>query len=163
MKKRVKDVLDEQGYKNIKRNVLISLIALIIIVIVSIAALIIYFPKSCEKPECFAQAMDNCKKVSLVREDSKAAWYYEILGRQDSQSCNIKVRLIKLKQGPLTIEDLLGSEMICKVSVGETLFPEENMESCTGLLKEQLQGLIIDKMHSVILKNLGEIKESFEI
>lgn len=161
--KSVKQMLAEQGYTDIKKKVLLSLIILVAIIVASIVIIFLYYPKSCEDPECFAKALNNCKRVSLVKEDAKAVWYYEIIGRAKGEDCNVKVRLLKMKQGTIDVEYLEGEEMTCIVQKGETFFPEENMESCTGLLKEELQGLIIEKMHSYILKNIGEIKENFKV
>ncbi|MEM0465824.1 MAG: hypothetical protein QXW97_03965 [Candidatus Pacearchaeota archaeon] len=161
MKFKVKTILEDQGYTNVVKRVLISLFILVIIIIIAITFIILYYPKSCEDFQCFSNALNSCKKVTVVREDSKASWYYEIKGRDSENACKVRVKILSLKQGPLDIEDLQGEEMICSVKKGELLYPEENIDSCTGLLKEELQGIIIQKMHSYIIKNIGEIKGNF--
>jgi hypothetical protein len=35
------------------------------------------------------------------------------------------------------------------------------MSFCHGKLKEDLQGLVIEKLHGYIIKNLGDIKQEF--
>jgi hypothetical protein len=161
MIKNIKDFFKRQGYFDLKKKVIFSLVVLIITIFLTIFLITLFYPKSCEDRECFSDSLNDCDRVSLVREDSSASWYYEILGNNDENSCKVSVKLLKLKQGKIDIEDLEGEEMTCIVSKGETLMPEENIESCTGILKEELQGIIIEKMHSYILKNIGDIKDSF--
>ncbi len=158
---RIKEVLKEQGYNNLKIRILISILVLIIVVII----LVIYFffinIKKCDDSECFSQALSKCSKASFIREDSKATWYYAMKGSYDKNSCNIEVKLLKMNQGAIDIEILEGSKMICVINKEDTRLPEENIKDCSGLLKERLQEIIIERMHSYILKNIGEIKESF--
>ena len=40
--------------------------------------------------------------------------------------------------------------------------PVENLGLCHGLLKEGLQDLIIKKMHTYIIENMGKINEELE-
>ena len=105
--------------------------------------------------------MTKCSRVSFIKEDSKASWYYEIQGNIGKDSCIVKIKLLKMNSGDIDTVVLEGSEMKCIVNKGETIAPEENMKSCSGLLKEKLQEIIIDRMHSYLLQNLGDIKESF--
>lgn len=159
----VKNYIKYLDNSDIKRNIILSLIILIIVLITIIAITMFYFPKSCETLQCFTNSLENCERASLVRVDSSAAWYYEIIKKDSDESCKVKVTLLKMKEGKTDIETLEGLEMICIVKKGETLFPEENIDTCSGLLKEQLQGIIIEKMHSYIIKNIGDIKNKFNV
>jgi hypothetical protein len=157
----IKEVLESQGYKNIKIRLLISIFILIIAIIVVVIIYVFLMPRQCQDSNCFSQALTTCRRVYFIKEDSSAAWYYEIKGSSGKDSCTVTVKLLKINQGTIDIESLEGSQMNCMVNKAETLAPEENMKSCTGLLKEKLQEIIIDRMHSYLLKNLGDIKESF--
>jgi len=161
MAKKIKEVLENQGYNNIKIRFLISIIILIVAVIVFVIILFFLRPKQCIDSDCFLQAKATCRKVYFVKEDSSAAWYYEIKGNSGKDSCLVNVRLLKMNQGTIDIEGLEGTQMNCIVNKDDSISPEENMKSCTGLLKEKLQEIIIDRMHDYLLKNLGDIKESF--
>ncbi len=81
---------------------------------------------------------------------------YRIQGLKDG-NCIVNVKLL---QGELNNQDskkLEGNEMTCEVPQGEIVLPESNIANCHGLLKEGLQELIINKLHTYIVKNLGRI------
>ena len=153
--------LEKQGYKNIGKRLLISLFILIILLLISTIIYLFYYAKPCYDSSCFSKAMNQCSRASFVKEDSKASWYYEILGSSGKDSCTVRVKLLKMNEGDIETQVLEGSEMNCIVNKDETLSPEENMKSCSGLLKEKLQEIIIDRMHNYLLQNLGDIKQSF--
>lgn len=163
MKKGIKEILELQGYGNLQKRILISLVILIITIVTLILIIFFYSPKECQDNACFSNAIANCKRVSWVREDTKASWYYEIIGNSGDKACKVKIKLIKMNQGTIDIEELQGLEMTCIAQKSDTRFPEENMNKCSGVLKEKLQEIIIERMHNYILKNLGEIKESFGV
>lgn len=163
MKTGLKEVLESQGYKNLKKRMLIAIIILFIAFIIFAGFLLFFYYRECGNQDCFTKALAQCKKASWIREDSKAAWQYKIMGNSEKDACSVKVRLLKMNQGTIDIEKLQGDEMTCSVLKNYDKFPEEDMEKCTGILKEQLQGIIIERMHSYLLKNLGEIKEGFEV
>ncbi len=160
MIKKVKEILNRQGYKNINIRVLLSVIVLIIVIIIFALLFLFFYPKPCTDNACFIQSMAKCDRVSFLKEDSRASWYYVINGKY-KDSCRVKVRLLKMNQGTIDIEDLQGAEMTCIVNRIDARAPEENMAQCQGLLKEKLQEIIIQRMHSYLLQNLGEVKESF--
>ncbi|MFQ5531454.1 MAG: hypothetical protein ACE5ES_02455, partial [Candidatus Nanoarchaeia archaeon] len=54
---------------------------------------------------------------------------------------------------------LEGLKMTCSLPIGDISSPEDNLKNCQGPLKEELQNLIIQKMHAYILDNLGDIGE----
>lgn len=156
-----KGVLEKQGYKDIKKRLLISIIILIVAIILFIAIYFFYYARPCNDSACFSESLLKCSRVYFIKEDSKASWYYQIQGSSGEDSCIVKIKLLKMNSGSIDTEVLEGTEMTCIVNKGETTAPEENMKSCSGLLKERLQEIIIDRMHGYLLKNLGEIKESF--
>ena len=52
---------------------------------------------------------------------------------------------------------LKGKDMVCYLPLGVVATPENNPNICTGKLKEEMQSLIIQKLHEYIVQNLGEI------
>lgn len=76
-------------------------------------------------------------------------------------SCKIEVKLLEVKQGTIDSEKLEGEKMLCTVLKADTRFPEKDISRCTGMLKEDMQDLIIQRMHNYLLENVGEIKQEF--
>jgi len=146
-------------FRNIKRDIIISGIILGVFLIILGSYYLIFYPKECSDSTCFQDAKENCKRVYWVREDTQS-WGYTILGGNNGD-CKIQVQLIESKEGSLDATKLQGEEMICLVSKGDTLAPEKDLSRCTGILKESIQEIMIQRMHNYILENLGEIKEEF--
>jgi len=158
----MKDFFEAQGYRNIKKRILIAITILIIIIIISAIYLIIFKTEKCSNQECFFSALDNCKRVSWINENEKSTFKYTIISSSDNQKCKINVQLLNIKQGPADNEKLLGKSMICNIQKSETQYPEEDLSACSGILKEEMQNIIIQKMHSYLLENIGEIKQEFK-
>jgi len=103
--------------------------------------------------------MEKCSKARYVNDAPEASWRYTILGEKDG-ACNIEVKLIQAKQGELGLEALMGYSMGCESRIGAAGYPEKNLENCHGRLKEELQGVMINKLYGYILQNVGKINES---
>ncbi|MEK6859338.1 MAG: hypothetical protein AABX54_00850 [Nanoarchaeota archaeon] len=144
-----------------ERNLIIFIILVIIILIAVFGYFLLFYYKICNDEICFFNAIDRCKKVSWIREDSQASWQYKITGIYGKTDCNIKVKLLKIKQGTIDIEKLQRREMKCIINKGSREYPEKTLLFCNGLLKEGMQEIIIQRMHNYILQNLGEIKQGF--
>ena len=156
-----KKILESQGYGNLKTKVGIALIILVLALIVFSIYFLLFYAKPCGDEECFVNARVNCKRVSLVREDSQSSWLYTIRGSKNDL-CNVEVKLLKIKQGNMDSEDLQGQKMSCLVQKASSQFTEKDISKCTGVLKEELQNIIIKRMHNYLLENVGEIKQEFE-
>ncbi len=156
-----KKILESQGYGKLKTRVGIALIILILALIVFSLYFLFFYAKPCGDEKCFVDAMVNCKGVSLIREDSQSSWLYTIKGSK-GDSCKVEVTLLKIKQGKIDSEELQGKKMSCLVQKASSQFPEKDISKCTGVLKEELQNIIIKRMHDYLLENVGEIKQEFE-
>ena len=71
---------ESEKYEKMKKRVAIALIILIIAIIIYTAYFFIYYPKLCDNNKCFLDAMNSCKRVYFLREDSQASWLYVIKG-----------------------------------------------------------------------------------
>jgi hypothetical protein len=160
MKMGVKKALENQGYGKLKRRVEISLAILILTLLIFSGYLLFVYAKPCKDHECFVNAIVECKRVSLIREDSQSSWLYTIKG-PEKDSCKVEVTLLKIKHGIIDGEILQGQNMLCLVPKGSTQYPEKDISKCNGPLKQELQDIIIKRMHDYILENVGEIKEEF--
>ena len=50
--------------------------------------------------------------------------------------------------------------MTCYMPRGIVMQPESDLNECHGLLKESLQDIIIERLHTYIVQNIGQISES---
>ena len=158
MKKRGKST--KTGKKILKR-LRYSNFYVVFSVLVVLTGLAVYmtffFTQRCENFDCFQNSMEKCRNgITYINDDKQASWHYEIKGKMNSQ-CEIEVKILQAKGGELEIEKLKGYEMSCFYPKGFSAYPEKDLTKCHGRLKEELQGLIIKKLHSYILENLGEI------
>ncbi|MBS3075980.1 hypothetical protein J4429_06015 [Candidatus Pacearchaeota archaeon] len=151
------------GEKFKLKNIITIIVILVIIIIVfSFLGYNLFYSKSCKDEACFDSAINVCKKASWLKEDSESAWMLRILGKETEDYCKLNIKLLNIKKGTIDSEKLIGKEMICIVTRTEKIFPSADMSQCTGPLKEEMQDLIIKRMHDYLLKNLGEIKEEFK-
>ena len=135
-------------------------IGTIFVIVVAIAVyLTFYTAPVCGTYDCFKIHMTECSKVTYVSEQPEASWGYSVVAKQDT-SCQIEVTLLQAKKGDLGIDKLNGETMICSYPVGVSAYPEKNLDVCSGRLKEDLQSLLIKKLYSYILDNLGQFNKS---
>ena len=138
------------------------IIILIIILIAIIASYLTFFrPKACSDIDCFNSAMVDCKKVSYTDESKEAFWKYVIKGRK-KDDCEVEVKLLQLKEGTVDLIDLENKEMICELPLGTVGNPKNYLNRCHGLLKEEMQEVIIKNLHKYIVENLGELREGLD-
>ena len=53
-------------------------------------------------------------------------------------------------------------DMDCALIYGRFIYPEKDLNNCHGRLKEEMQAIIIKKLHNYIIDNLGTIGEGLE-
>lgn len=135
---------------------------MVLVILVAFTAYITFFAQTnCKNYECFQNKMFSCDKASYVNEQTEATWLYIITGSY-GDNCNIDVKLVQAKQGELGIDKLRGLSMQCSYLLGTSAYPEKDLSKCHGRLKEELQIIIINKLHSYIVENLGTIKSGLE-
>jgi len=144
-----------------KRKILTIFTFMVLILI--IVALILTFNNktSCTDYSCFQKAMSSCDKADYINQDSLASWGYTILGERDGE-CSVRVKLLDAKEGDLGIEKFVGMSMDCSYSLGVVAYPEKKLDNCHGRLKEELQGVVIEKLYKYIISNLGQVSESIK-
>ncbi len=157
----LKKLFEVKDSSKLQRRVGIALIILIILFVVWSGLIFYFYAKPCQDNDCFVDAMIKCKKVSLIREDAQASWLYTIIG-SNSDNCEVEVELRNINQGTIDNEKLQGKKMLCLIPKAGTQFPEKDISKCSGVLKEELQDVIIKRMHDYLLENFGEIKQEFE-
>ena len=131
-------------------------VAVVVVVIVLYLAWLFFTGYvECEDRECFNANLVPCIKTKYLGGDSMI-YEYIILGK-NKNLCEVQVTLV---QGELSNQDskaLEGKTMVCNLPLGVVMNPESSIENCHGPLKEGLQDLIIQKLHTYIVQNLGRI------
>jgi len=130
-------------------------IAIIILVLVAVYFSFYYYPK-CDDLGCFYSYQKKCSKVSFVNDAEDTIWSYKIQGKQGGK-CIVDVGVLAIKEGSLDKQVLEGLEMSCALPLGSNVAPESDIKRCHGVLKEELQSLIIKKLHEYIVENVQEI------
>ena len=141
-------------------KIVIFLVIAVVLIIFAVK-LTFFSAQQCFDTECFQKAMANCNQVEYINDDDEATWEYVILGENDKM-CDIKVTLLQIKKGELNAEKLAGFDMVCSYQSGAVLYPEKDLEQCHGRLKEELQTIVIKKLHQRILENIDEIGKEME-
>ena len=134
------------------------------IILVLFLALFITFiyPEKCKDRICFNKALEKCRKASFIDDGEKASWKYIILGYEKDE-CKVKVELLQMKKGDNELVDIEKKSRNCYLPYGYTGLPQDSLDRCHGLLKEELQKIIISRLHKYIADNLGEISEEMKI
>lgn len=151
----------KEGVKisNIKMNrSVLGLIAVIVFVtVIGVYSFFKYSPE-CQSYDCFQSKMKSCSSVSYINDQPEAIWKYVVQGR-DGGICKIEVTLVHAKKGELGIDKFEKMSMLCEYPYGFASYPEKDISKCHGRLKEELQNLIINKLHSYIIENLGKFND----
>ena len=109
----------------------------------------------CDSWDCFNGNLADCSRTKFVG-GSNMIFEYTI-ERVSKGYCEVNVRLL---QGELNNQDsirLERQEMLCFLPKGVVAIPEGDIGRCHGLLKEGLQDLVIEKLHTYLVQNLGQI------
>jgi len=145
---------------------------ILIIVAVVLAGLLAYkawHTSKCPDISCFNDKMAKCQRASYLNDADDATWLYTIKGRSGKigcfvlsgrcDACNINVELLQAKNTTADIQPLEGLGMDCSLALGYTGIPNADLSKCHGALREEMQDLVIKKMHAYILSNIGKIGE----
>ena len=143
-----------------KKRVIQFSLAIIVILII-----IFYFgyKNTCTTEECFNDAVKTCSPIKYDKLVTNNIYKYSI-SRSIGSNCNIQVSLEKLSVGTdfNTKIKLEGKSMKCVIPKSDLEYlsinqVEDLLSYCTGSLKEGIYELIIKKMYSIIISNLGEV------
>lgn len=142
-------------------KIFLGIIILIVAVLIAFVAYLYLYKEKCESFECFQKNMARCTGAVYVNSEPEADWRYEVDGIS-TEGCKVNVKLLQAKKGDLGVDKLQGFEMSCYYPIGVSSYPEKDLSACHGRLKEELQGIIIEKLHTHILENLGKIDEGLK-
>lgn len=120
-----------------------------------------YFTYSCKDMACFKAHQRECSRTKFVNDADDISWRYKIVG-ETNKACEIYVKVLKIKQGSLEKKRIEGKDMVCYLPLGDDLNPESDVSNCHGILKEELQEMVIEKLHLYVIENIGEISEELK-
>lgn len=132
-------------------------IGIILLVIAGIYFLF-FFHYSCDDLSCFYGHQEKCVKTKLINNQEDTTWLYTIKGQEDNQ-CKINVEVLAIKIGTIDKKRLEGKNMDCYSPIGSMGVPGSDISKCHGELKEEMQNLIIQKLHQYIVGSTQDIGE----
>ena len=110
---------------------------------------------SCRDQACFDSNLRGCDRAEFVSGDDMI-FKYMILGKEDG-ACEVEVELLQGELNNADSQKLERQKMTCMLPLGAVVVPESDISVCHGLLKEGLQDLIIRKLHTYLVQNLGRL------
>jgi hypothetical protein len=142
-----------------KRNTLTLILVSLIIIFLALAVFFgNFFYTNCQTFECFQSHEFNCDKAQFVRDTDTTTWHYKIKGEKDSQ-CIVETTVLAVKEGSINRKSLEDKSMICSLSLETKILPESDLSKCHGILKEEIQQIMIKNAHSQILANINKLSE----
>jgi len=135
-------------------------IGIIILALVAVYFSFYFYPK-CDDLSCFYSHQQKCSRATFVNDALDTTWQYTIQGKEDGM-CIVDAKVLTIKEGSADKQKLEGLEMSCALPLGSNIAPESDINKCHGILKEELQALIITKLHEYIVENVKEIGAELE-
>jgi len=132
-----------------------------IILLTALLLFLVFYNKQCKDESCFNSYLEKCTKADYTKDTVDSIWQYQILGKQAGK-CAVNVKMLVAKEGNVDIKNLEGKEMVCYTELGLIKDPRADLKNCHGILKEEMQELIIQKMHNYIVTNVGKISEELQ-
>lgn len=136
------------------------IIGIIILLLVAVY-FTFFFYYSCNDSTCFKSHQKECVKTKFIN-DGKETMSQYIIGGKSGDNCEINVKVLVIKIGTADKQALEGKSMTCLLPLGSTESPESDLSRCTGALNEEMQNLIIQKLHAYIVENVGQIGAELE-
>ena len=133
---------------------IVGIVLLVVVLFVAVWFLLFSYG-GCEDWGCFNENLRACDRVRFVG-GTDMIFEYTIRGSSGGE-CEVGVELL---MGELNNQDsikLEHQEMTCMLPGEIVMIPESNIGNCHGLLKEGLQDLVIKKLHTYLVQNLGQI------
>lgn len=141
-----------------------------ILIAVTILVIIVFFTyhfgfikKTCNTADCFEESVRGCSPTKYIKLQNLNYYRYSIKGRR-GETCLMEIELRKMAEGtPLEKKTMFeGKSMECRVPLDNLdKVNSDNVEGilnyCTGPLKESMYELIIKKLYTMIISNMGDI------
>ncbi len=133
---------------------------IVIVLVVAIYFSFVFTPK-CDNLACWEKKLAECGRAKYFNEPVDVRWEYKIKGSAGDK-CEVEVEAVEIIRGLTKTQRLEEKSMTCYFPKGAVVVPENNVNLCTGPLKEEMQDLIIEKLHEYIVQNVGEIGDNLD-
>jgi len=131
----------------------------VVLIILALAVYLVWFLffsyKECDNWDCFNSRLGDCKRTTFIG-GANMVFDYTIFGKEGG-SCIVGVQLLQGGVSDKESKNLEGQKMKCALPLEVIMIPESDILNCHGVLKEGLQDLIIKKLHTYIVQNIGKI------
>jgi len=138
------------------------LIPIVVVIALYAAWFILMSYVECDSRDCFNTNLASCIRTKYTG-GNNMIYEYIIINKAGSL-CDVQVTLL---QGELNNKDsqrLEGKNMVCQLPLGVIMNPESDIRNCHGDLKEGLQDLVIQKLYTYLVQNIGRINlEALEL
>ncbi len=148
--------MDEK--RGMGKKIFIILMILLVLFLGTAIYFTFFFSYSCNDLSCFKSHQEKCTRTEYIKDSSTATWLYKIKGKE-KKDCKIEVKVLQMKKGSLDKIRLEGKSMDCYLPLGSLKNPEADLSFCNGVLKEEIQNLMIKKLYSYVIDNIGEISK----
>ena len=156
MRIKIKEV--ERLFLKSKNIPFLIIIVLALIGIIWSGYFVFKYERVCEDENCFSTALVKCEKRMYIKDNPETITQYRIFKRTQD-SCEVNVKMLRIKQGSVELSALEDKEMDCTLPLGTYMQPESNIRNCHGFLREEIQEIMIQRMHSQLIENIGEINK----
>jgi len=143
-----------------KKGMVILLIVILIVALAAVYITFFYYP-NCPSISCWDSKLIKCSRAKYLNDANDITWKYTIKGEQVDK-CIVNVEVLKVKQGLTKTIIMEGKDMNCALPKEVIAVPESDITICKGILKEEMQTLIIEKLHQYILANVNKIGEELK-
>jgi hypothetical protein len=133
------------------------IILFVIVLAIAIFVTFFYTPK-CGNIACWESKLQKCSKASFINDANDVTWQY-VINAKSGKNCVVNVKVLQIKKGLISAISLERKSMECLLPLGIIVQAESNPALCHGLLKEEMQTLIINKLHEYIIQNVGSISQ----
>jgi hypothetical protein len=142
-----------------KRLIVLGVLLVLILIGLVISGYYLYSNvNTCSSQECFYNSLSDCRKTSYISDTPETTIQYSILGISRGK-CDVNVKMLQVKKGTVELSALEDKEMVCSLPLDLVVDPEKDLKNCHGILKEEIQNIIIQRMHAQIVENIGKISE----
>ncbi len=111
--------------------------------------------ENCTSRVCFDENLKACDNARFIAGDDMI-FEYVIRGEKKGE-CEVEVELLQGELNNADSKKLEGQTMTCMLPLGAVVDPESDTSACHGLLKEGLQDLVIRKLYTYLVQNLGRL------
>ncbi|VVB80727.1 Uncharacterised protein [uncultured archaeon] len=134
--------------------ILVSAVFSLIILFLIYSSFVYYSP--CKDEICFFSHLEKCDRATFTKSGDFNV-FYRIEG-YNFNKCQVKVYLDD-PQNTIGLKSIYtNTSMDCNLNFGYKSYPETELSMCSGLLKEGLQEVLIERLKVEIARNVGDIK-----